>query len=233
MNFTTKLKCIFAALLVSTSFSTRADTVTIAADRDATLIEDPAGALANGSGPALFVGRTGQALNAIRRGLIHFDVAGAIPGNAIIDNVHLNLHLSKSNAGSGPIGVYRVLDDWGEGPSSSSGGAGAAARPGDSTWIHTFYGSDPVVWLRPGGYYVHTASANVEVAGCAEFCTWQSTLLTADVRTWLRAPKLNNGWILIGDEELPQSAQRFDSRESATPEFHPTLTVEFHMRGTP
>ena len=54
------------------------ETVRIGAVRDATLIEDPDGALANGSGPFLFAGRTGQRQNSIRRGLLYFDVASAV-----------------------------------------------------------------------------------------------------------------------------------------------------------
>ena len=55
----------------------QADIVHIQADRDATLIEDPDGAYANGIGPALFAGSTDKA--GVRRALIRFDVAGVLP----------------------------------------------------------------------------------------------------------------------------------------------------------
>ena len=52
---------------------------TITPDRDATLYEDAAGTLANGSGTAMFVGTTNSA--AKRRGLVDFDMS-AIPAGA-------------------------------------------------------------------------------------------------------------------------------------------------------
>ena len=55
-----------------------AETVRIEAGRDATLIEHPDGARANGSGPFFFVGRTSQGQNSVRRTLIWFDVAAAL-----------------------------------------------------------------------------------------------------------------------------------------------------------
>ena len=45
-----------------------ADMVHIPADRDNTLIEDPDGALSNGTGLAFFAGRTNQSMFSIRRG---------------------------------------------------------------------------------------------------------------------------------------------------------------------
>ena len=61
------------------------ETVTIEASRDATLIEHPEGAQANGSGPSFFVGRTSQSENRLRRGLLVFDVAAAVPENALLE----------------------------------------------------------------------------------------------------------------------------------------------------
>jgi hypothetical protein len=60
----------------------RAETVTLTATLDATLIEDPDGDIANGSGPAFFAGRTGQSNDSRRRALIFFDVAGTLPPGA-------------------------------------------------------------------------------------------------------------------------------------------------------
>ena len=228
MNISSQ-KIIIVTLLAFIHFSSHAETVTIEASRDTTLIEDPDGALANGSGPRLFVGRTSQAMGAIRRGLVYFDVAEALPRKAIIENVSLSLHLSRGNPGTTAIGIYRVMDEWGEGISSSNGGGGAPAEPGDSTWMHTFAYEE--FWIRPGGNYVRAASAITQVGG-VDFYDWHSTPhLTADVITWLRAPKLNHGWILIGDEAVPSSVQAFDSRESPIPEFRPRLTIEYRQPG--
>jgi hypothetical protein len=74
----------FMAMLLG-AVPAAAETVTIEASRDATLIEHPEGLLANGAGPALFVGRTAQVENGIRRALIHFDVVPALPDHALRD----------------------------------------------------------------------------------------------------------------------------------------------------
>lgn len=222
---------ILSTLLLTSLMATSvcAEMVSIEATRDATLIEDPDGALANGSGPALFAGRTGQALNGIRRALIHFDVAAALPENALIDRAFLSLHLNKGNPGTTAATLHRLLDDWGEGASFSSGGSGAPSEHGDSTWQHTFY--DTQYWVQAGGHFIHHASATEEV-GAAGFYTWQSTVnLVSDVRVWLHAPQQNFGWLVMGDEDSRQTVNRFDSRESLTPDRRPVLTIEYHLPG--
>jgi hypothetical protein len=226
--------CFMAATCLPTYADTTADTtplhtVTLTAIRDATLIEDPAGALANGMGPALFAGRNAAGANSIRRGLVYFPVAEQLPPMARIERVFLTLHLTPSNEVPVQVAVHRVLDEWGEGNSFSAGGGGAPAQPGDSTWLHTFY--DYQLWIIAGGQFVANASSTTLVAE-TDFYTWQSTpQLVADVRLWLRAPARNFGWIIIGDETAAQTAKRFDSRESATAAFRPMLTVEYRLPG--
>ncbi len=225
-----RIKQIVGALLLALATSAAmAEMVTINASRDATLIEDPAGSLANGAGPALFAGRTGQATNGIRRALVHFELADELPRNAVIDRVFLTLHLTPSNEVPASVAVHRVLDDWSEGAAFSSGGGGAPAEAGDSTWLHTVYAHG--FWVIAGGQFVAAASADTLVAD-VDFYTWQSTpQLVADVRLWLKAPERNFGWMIVGDEITPQSVKRFDSRESTTPEFRPALTVEYRLPG--
>lgn len=207
------------------------ETVTIVATRDATLIEDPAGLLANGAGPALFAGRTGQATNGTRRAVVHFELEDALPRNALIERVFLTLHLTPSNEIPAKVAIHRLLDDWSEGPSFSSGGGGAPAEAGDATWLHAVY--DHRFWVLAGGQFVAAASADAVVAD-VDFYTWQSTpQLVADVRLWLKAPDRNFGWIIVGDEMVRQSVKRFDSRESTTAEFRPALTVEYRLPGPP
>src|SRR6266545_1600826 len=132
-----------------------AETLTLEANRDATLIEDPDGSRANGAGPALFVGHTAQSENGVRRALLSFDIAAALPRGAIIESVSLRLFMTVSNSEPRPIHLYRVLEDWGEGPSASSGGGGAPALPGDVTWLHTFW--DDAFWPQIGGHFLGRA----------------------------------------------------------------------------
>jgi hypothetical protein len=206
-----------------------ADVVDIPADRDATLIEDASGALANGSGPSVFAGRTGQAAGGIRRALIRFDVASAIPEKALIDNVSLTLHLNKGQSVPASVSLHRVLDDWGEGGSSSNGGGGAPAQADDATWLHTFYDYD--YWVQAGGHFIPHASATQSVDAVG-FYNWQSTVnLVNDVRLWRQAPRHNFGWLLMGDEESPSSVKRFDSKDGMDVTRHPVLRVEYHLPG--
>jgi hypothetical protein len=204
-----------------------AETVLIEAGRDATLIEEPDGLLANGSGPAFFVGRNNQAANSIRRGLVYFDVAAVLPRNARVESARLSLYMSPSNASPRRIRVHRLLSDWGEGSSYASGGGGDLSTAGDTTWIHTFYPDE--LWVRPGGQFVPRASAARDVGASAVY-TWESTRkLVRDVRLWLRAPNRNFGWILIGDEASRQNAKSFASREARDPSLRPLLEVTYRL----
>src|SRR4029450_6227331 len=171
---------------------------TLRAIRDATLIESPTGALANGAGPYFFAGRTGQASGSMRRGVLAFDVAAHVPPGVTVTAVRLTLHMSQSNAGPAPTSLHRALAAWGEGSSSAPGGSGAPAAPGDATWIHTFY--DQSFWTSPGGDFLAAPSAS-ELVGGEGWYTWDSTPeLVADVQSWLDDPASNHGWILVGEE---------------------------------
>jgi hypothetical protein len=219
---------ILSTLLLTclTATSVFADMVHIPADRDTTLIEDSAGTLANGSGLSIFAGRTGQEEGGIRRALIRFDVAAELPENALIDRVSLSLYLNKGNPEPTSISLHRVLSDWGEGASSSNGGGGASAEPGDATWLHTFYDYD--YWVQAGGHFIPHASTTQLVDETGPYI-WPSTVsLVNSVRLWLHAPGQNFGWLVMGDENLPRTVMRFDSRDGTTP---PMLTVEYHLPG--
>ena len=96
--------------------------VPIPASKDNTLYEDRRGRLSNGGGTHFFVGVTDT--GNIRRGLIAFNIAGAIPAGALITSVSLKLHMSQTIAGSQNITLHRVLADWGEGDSNAPGEEG-------------------------------------------------------------------------------------------------------------
>jgi hypothetical protein len=208
-----------------------AETVTLVPDRDATLIEDPNGSLANGAGPVFFVGRTAQSVNGVRRALLRFDVASALPHDAIIGKVALTLFMTPSNPDPHTIRLYRVLAEWGEGPSASSGGGGAAALPGDVTWLHTFW--DTGFWVQPGGQFLGRPSASAVVAGPGSYAWSNDRYLAQDVRIWNAAPDRNFGWILIGDEGTPQTSKSFASRESPDPVVRPVLEITYRSGSSP
>ncbi len=205
-------------------------TTAIPADRDATLIEHPEGALANGSGPVFFAGRTSQPTDSIRRGLVHFDVAEHLPAGAIVQEASLELHCTQTSGGAAVVGLHRALVSWGEGASYATGGQGAPAEPQDATWLHRFY--PDVFWSKPGGFFAGGARAATSVEDPGLY-TWQDPKLAADVRLWLLNPAANHGWLLLGDESASTTVKRFESRESAEPDLQPVLRVTWRAGGQP
>ena len=206
----------------------RAEMTVIEAGRDATLIEDPDGSLANGSGPVFFAGRTSQEQNSVRRALLWFDVAASLPADAVIEDVQLVLTTVSGNATVATLRLHRVLADWGEGASSASGGGGADAQPGDATWLHAFH--DNQFWARSGGTFVGHESAARPVAAPAVYIWKDAPGLSRDVRLWLAAPQRNFGWALMGDETTRQTAKRFASREHPDASVRPVLEVTYSRR---
>jgi hypothetical protein len=224
-----RIYAAIAVILLTMNFlpvDLQAETVYIGASGDNTLIEDPDGARSNGAGPAIFAGRTNQQMNSIRRGVIYFDVASALPADAAVESVSLTLYMTKANNIDRLIRLQRLQRDWGEGASSSGGGQGAPAEPGDATWLHTFY--PDTSWGRDGGQYAGRVSAGMMVGDVVGDYTWGSTdRMVQDVNRWLKHPEKNFGWIIIGDESAPQTVVPFASRENPDPDTVPVLEVTY------
>lgn len=204
--------------------------VVLEAVADATLVEHPLGAIANGSGPYFFAGRNNQPVDALRRAVLRFDVAAALPHNAIVLDARLVLHLSQGDPLPVEMRLHRVLRSWTEGPSTASGGQGAPALPGDVTWIHR--SAPGLHWNRPGGDFLPVVSAATVVTGPGVY-VWDTPRLVRDVRLMLRNPGRNAGWILVGDESIPGSARRFDAREFTDPARRPALELRYTVPGPP
>lgn len=201
----------------------QAETAYIQAGGDNTIFEDPA--RSNGAGPAFFAGRNNLPMNSIRRSLLYFDVASALPADAIVEEVFLSLYSRKGNNGDRMHKLHRLIEDWGEG-ASAGGGSGAPAAPADATWLHTFYPDS--YWSKEGGQYVGRVSASQVVGDVIGFYTWGGTKrMVHDVNRWLKNPENNFGWILIGDESEPQTAKTFASRENPDESIRPLLEVTY------
>jgi FlgD Ig-like domain len=197
--------------------------VTIPPDRDNTLFEDASGSLSNGAGPVLFAGNNGQGL--AHRALLRFDIAGSLPLGAMVGGVELTVSVSNApNTTPRTFTVHRVLRDWGEGTSTSTGGSGAPAAVGDATWLHTFYPGQ--FWEEPGGDLASIASASQTISGVG-FYTWANPGLTSDVQAWLDDPTGNFGWLIRGDEVTLNTARRFDSRENEVAANCPSLRISY------
>ena len=220
------LRALLLALLFALPYVSQAqEEAVLTPAQDNTLFEDDDGALSNGAGQFLFAGTTNQ--GDLRRALLAFDIAGAVPAGATVEEVTLTLTMSRTISGAQTVSLHRVTAPWGEGSSDATAaeGAGAAAATGDATWIHTAF--DDERWSTPGGDFAASASATQEVAATGAY-TWGSTEgLVADVRRWLDDPDTNHGWIVVGDETQDGTAKRFNSREHAAGETHPTLRIRF------
>jgi hypothetical protein len=182
------------------------------------------GELSSGSGQYLFAGVNSRQPT-LRRGLIEFDVAGAVPAGAHITSASLTLHVSNSNGTPATVGLYHVNTEWGEGTSDSgTGGRGAPATISDATWIHSF--SDTSLWSMPGGDFSPSASSAVMIVSPGSYAWGSTGPLVNDVQAWVDDQTTNHGWLLKDAETTFGTAKRFDSREN-TADVRPALLIEY------
>ena len=221
-----------AALLLAAG-TARADSVTLVPAQDNTLYQE-SGALSNGVGTALFVGRVNNGLR--RRALLRFDLA-TIPAGSTISSARLSFAVDRTIAGPVVMGLHRVAAAWGEGASNagangSLGGMGAPAQAGDATWSHRIYPS--LAWTTPGGDFTATPSASTIVSERGEFVFESSTGLVQDLQSFLDQPMQNFGWLVLSNEsQAPPTAKRVGSREASDPAARPQLLVVYQAPAVP
>jgi hypothetical protein len=206
-------------------------TVTVPCAADNTLYESIFGDASNGAGPGLFVGL--NAFGSIRRAVLRFDVAAALPAGAEVLAAQLDLNVTRSHSSSPPslaITGHRLVQPFGEGTSiasggSSGGGGGALATTGDSTWLHRTWPAP--LWTTPGGDFATTPSLQAAMPPIGSFSSQLSRQTAADVQAWLDAPAGNHGWLLRTTETQSYTAHRLASRESPTnpPALHVTYLL--------
>ena len=214
--------------MLTTALALALSTITIVADRDATLVEHPDGSLANGAGPVVFAGRNNLATDGVRRAVIRFDLTGLAPGQNPVAAAGAAVRLvntTESNTEPREYRLHRVLADWSEGPAFGTGGGGSPSAEGDATWIHASYPT--TFWLHSGGQFEGTPSARLIVGGPGVY-RFEGEQLLRDLELWLRNPELNFGWVLIGDETTRQNSRAFGSRENSDPALRPALELSYH-----
>lgn len=215
------------AALLSASQLTAQVSVTLEPSRDNTLYEDAAGAVSNGAGSRLFVGVNSQ--SSIRRAVLYFDLAAALPRGAVITGAELRLFAQSRMGGTQNLTLHRMTRDWGEGSSVAGGGqgGGGAAAAGDATWIHSFFPGRN--WTQPGGDFLARASANASTTQTNRDAVFaSSTQLVADVQSFLDRPSSNFGWLARTEELLAGNVASYGTREGSTgdrPELAITYTV--------
>jgi spore coat protein A len=228
------LPALLAAILALLTASVgAAATVTLQPLADNTiyhglLAADPTGTFQDnscGGGPDVFAGVAKRGF--IRRALLRFDIANAIPAGSSIDGVTLTLNVNlTTDTQLASTTLHPVLQAWGEGTvdcRQTGGGGGAEADPGDATWLDAKFQQVP--WNGAGGDFgAASATALAPVLGDAIWDDAANPAMLADVQSWLDTPSGNHGWIVIGDEARVSTARRFGSREGGVP---PLLTVDF------
>lgn len=220
MNLTL-LSCVAVGFLLA--LPAYAITISIPAAADATLFASPTGAVANGGGDYFFAGVNAE--GNVRRGLIRFDLSGAIPAGATVTSARLTLFADRARLVPSPVTLHRVTASWSEGNANPGGpeGQGSASQPGAVTWIHRDLPG--TLWSSPGGDFIPAASSLVDVA--VGPMTWSGAGLLADVQSWQLDPSANFGWEVLGVEFLSQTASRFISRSSLVTANRPALMIEY------
>ena len=220
---------LMAFMMIPGKTAAGQDSVSLTPVKDNTLFESATGALSNGAGLHLFAGRTGpRNAGLVRRAVLAFDLASALPAGAVIDSVRLTMRMNRTIGDARVVSVHRVLADWGEGTSVATGNEGRGITPsmGDATWIHTFFNTGS--WQFAGGDF-DEESASLLIGSEASY-TWYSTFgLIADVNRWISTPSENFGWLLLGDETVNTTAKRFASRENGDQSARPQLQIYFSI----
>jgi len=180
----------------------------------------------SGAGQFIISGVTKE--NNRRRGLIHFDIASAVPEGATINFVRLDLVIAKVPdelfVGTTHF-LHRATADWGEAGSGGTG-RGAPAEAGDATWTAGFFGSSN--WSASGGDFVAFASASASVSPTVNDTVGFSSLgLVDDVQLFLDSPASNFGWFVVGNEAFDSNARAYYSSENANVGNRPNLLIDY------
>lgn len=213
-------------LILLAGSAARADTVSIVSVADNTLYQTELGSLSNGAGTAMFAGVNALPPTSIRRCVLRFAVASAIPPGSTVTSATLRLTQSASNADPQECTLHRLQNSWGEGASvagSGQGGGGPAAT-NDATWVHRFWSATS--WTTPGGDFVSNPSATTSVGEPGVY-EWASPQVAADVQDMIDSPATDFGWILLGNEAFAQTSKKFSTREEPVLASRPTLVIEF------
>ncbi len=172
------------------------------------------------------------------RGLLRFDLAGALPPGAQIISATLTLEVVGEPNEEFPearFNLHRLLVPWGEGnktnPPFGGLGVGSPATADEATWTHRFAFTTNT-WSEPGAApaldYVSIPSAGVTAGGVDQspYTIINTAQLVTDLRLWLDQPATNHGWAMVCQQEtLKFTARRFASRED--PENAPELEINY------
>lgn len=212
-----------------------ADNIAISPSADTCLFElDPA--FNFGGQRDMPAGTLGSQVNETRsRALYKFDIASAIPQEAVITAARLSIDVVRTPPGkrNSTFGLFRVLLDWGEGNKRGDNPGGAAAEVGEATWAARFHPDE--TWSVPGGAFgsdfAQSASAERVILGNGTYVFEFNETGIADMQEMAANPEQNFGWLLATQlESEAKTARRWASRESRT--VPPVLEIEFSSTPT-
>lgn len=175
--------------------------------------------------------------------LLKFDIATALPANAVIQSASLFLHVviaPMANAENSTFDAFPVLNDWGEGnktytdpqkPMNST----QAATAGEATWNYRFHADENQRWIAPGGA-LNDQDFSEDIS--LEFFMQSDANRDYNValnpsglgalQNWLANPAANFGWVFVSRKEaFLYTGRQIASRENATPSFRPKLTIVY------
>jgi len=101
----------------------------------------------------------------------------------------------------------------------------------DVTWTKRFY--PDVAWNTPGGDFVSGASVTIPVGGIGWYTFGTTTGLVADVQQWVDGVEPNNGWAVIGNEAATKTTRRFESHDTTSVAWRPTLEIVYTRPSIP
>jgi hypothetical protein len=217
----------FALAAFASFHALPAGEITLSPAKDSTLFagSPPFADQAGGGDEYLFSGQTAN--KGARRILMEFDLVPLT--DAEVTSATLTLHFNKaSNEVQWTHSLYRVTSRWSEGSANDAGqgGGGVAPSRGDVTWNFRVYPAEE--WFNVGGDFDARLIDSSDVGGEVTKLTFTGPELVRVLNFWLSDPCSNHGFLIRGTEGSPGSAQRFSSREDATPEVRPSLSIEFN-----
>jgi RHS repeat-associated protein len=147
-----------------------------------------------GVGNNLDVGSDGTSTS---RSLFYFDLSSEVPGNAIMLDADLQLHLQSAlNSTQTPLSLFRATTNWVTPPGVAQ----------DTTWNNA-QGATP--WTTPGGDFAGAVdTAPTLVGNQPGTYDWR---FTQQVQRWLDGEQPNDGVILKGDPEGTTNLYHFSS----------------------
>jgi spore coat protein A len=233
MRWSARFRMLLMLGVVLMVLPARADVVSVGASQDNTMFSeagDTNNDLSNGAGFYLFAGATKDSEPGnlvLRRALLAFDIAAAVPAGSVVNSATLTLYMSRTRTQNETVDLHKVLADWGEGTSDADGeeGTGTTATTGDATWSHRFWSTTP--WTTPGGDFDAAVSGSATVGGQNGFYSWTSAQMASDVQAWLDTPASNFGWVVIGNEVGSRVVKRFESRDTNDTNRRPELEIDF------